>query len=250
MKIDHPRPGQVPQLKALWAEAFGDPPEFIDSFFHTAYGPHHCRCIWQGERVLAAAYWLDFAWEQGSLAYIYAVATAGAARGRGLCRALMEDICDRLTARGYAGAVLVPGDPGLKAMYEKMGFRGFSGVRLLEAAAGGEPVALRQINVMEYSRLRRELAPPGSAHPGPEALRFLEKGFRFAAGADFLLAYAPVDGSLWGAELLGNSRQAGGILRALGLPSGKFRIPGEGDFALFRSLDGSPAPSYFGHAFD
>ena len=102
MKAEHPKPSRIPQLRQLWQEAFGDPDDFLDRFFHVAFSPERCLCITVEDRVAAAAYWFDCDWEGKRCAYIYAVATGKAFRGRGLCRTLMGDIHRHLAELGYA----------------------------------------------------------------------------------------------------------------------------------------------------
>ncbi len=250
MNIEHPRPGQLPQLKALWAEAFGDTAAFIDSFFSSAYASSRCMCIWEGSEVIAAAYWLNGSYEQGKLAYIYAVATAKKHQGKGLCHKLMAAIHDTLTQQGYAGAVLVPGSPSLSRLYQGMGYAFFGGIEALSCAAAEESTPLRHLSPMEYVRLRQRFLPEGGVRQAEENLRFLSLQARFCAGEDFLLAYAMDGGKLLGLELLGNAKKAPAIVKALGAAEGRFRIPGKEAFAMFRPLLAEEAPHYLGFAFD
>ena len=37
MRIDHPDLGQIPELRQLWKEAFGDSDAFLDAFFMVAF---------------------------------------------------------------------------------------------------------------------------------------------------------------------------------------------------------------------
>ncbi len=250
MNIANPWPGQKAHLQALWQEAFGDPMAFIDGFFATAYAPSRCMCIWEGEAVLAAAHWLDCSFDGGKLAYIYAVATAKAHRGRGLCHGLMEKIHNQLKSQGYAGAILVPGEESLGAFYGGMGYRFFGGKEEFSTKAGRAPVLLRQISGAEYAQLRRNHLPRGGVVHSSENMRFLESYAYFAAGDHFLLAYTLEDGRLICHELLGDSRQAPAILAALGAREGRFRTPGEKPYAMLLPFEDTATPSYFGLAFD
>ena len=113
----------VSGLRRLWRQAFGDTEESLDLFFARAFSPE--RCLWSEDegRITAALYWLECEYRGGKIAYVYAVATDEALRGRGLCRSLMEKLHNVLTSRGYAGSILVPGEPGLVKLYEKLGYR-------------------------------------------------------------------------------------------------------------------------------
>ena len=120
MTIKHPTPADIPQLRQLWQQAFGDEDNFLDLFFDTAFSPERSMCLFAGDTCAAALYWFDCSYPHGKLAYIYAVATHPNHREQGLCRQLMAQTHQLLTRRGYAGTVLVPGEPGLFAMYAKM----------------------------------------------------------------------------------------------------------------------------------
>ncbi len=250
MNANIPRPGQVPLLKELWQEAFGDDRAMIDDFFASAYSPSRCRCIVRDRQVLAAAYWLDCQGPRGKLAYLYAVATAAQARGQGLCHGLLEQIHIQLSEQGYAGTVLVPGDKALGGLYEGMGYRYFGGIRRFSAEMGPKGAALREIGAVEYARLRGQYLPLGGVRQTGEHLRFLGRYAKFAAGEDFLLAYSRGPEGFMGLELLGNAQAAPGILAALGEARGRFRCPGQEPFAMYRPLNGAPAPAYFGLALD
>ena len=121
MNIDLPKSSYVPQLRALWKEAFGDTDEFLDTFFTAAYSADRCRCCTENGEVIAALYWFDCSYGDEKIAYIYAVATAKAHRGRGICKRLMEDTHAYLSAHAYGAAMLVPGSEGLFAFYERLG---------------------------------------------------------------------------------------------------------------------------------
>ena len=71
MKIDHPAFEQVPGLRQLWQEAFGDSDAFLDGFFDTGFSPRRCLCVTDGEPV-AAVYWFDCRFAGEKLAYLYA----------------------------------------------------------------------------------------------------------------------------------------------------------------------------------
>lgn len=252
MVTEHPGQAQIPGLRQLWKLAFGDSDAFLDVFFESAFSSRRCCCVSQGDTVAAALYWFDCEAYGQKIAYLYAVATHPAFRGRGLCRALMVDTHAILASRGYAGAILVPQEPGLRSMYAAMGYRECSGVSEIFASAGAETVALRPIETAEYALLRRKYLPAGGVVQEGENLALLERMARFYAGEDFLLASSEQKGAMWGMELLGNQEAAPGILKALDHPGGTFRCPGgEKPFAMFLPLTpNAKAPAYFGHAFD
>ncbi len=240
------------QLKVLWKEAFGDTDAWIDSFMAAAFSPNRCRCIEENGTIAAALYWFACSCRGRKLAYIYAVATAKAHRGKGLCRSLMEDAHAHLAASGYDGVVLVPGSDDLRAMYEKMGYRTCTGVSQINCQAGSEKAALTPVDAETYGALRRQFLPEGGVLQEGENLRFLASYARLYRGKDFLLAAHIEEGVVHGVELLGNAAAAPGIVAALDADRGQFRVPGEEvPFAMFLPLaEHCPIPTYFGIAFD
>lgn len=252
MRIDYPLPNQVPELRNLWKEAFGDLDAYLDLFFETAYSPTRCRCVTKDGHVAAVLYWLDMFCEGRKMAYIYAVATAKAYRGRGLCRMLMEDTHKVLRSRGYYGAVLSPGDAGLSRMYGVMGYSHCSGIAQHRCVAGEKPAKLCRVDAARYNAKRNSLLPEGGLQLGKAAAAFLAAQAELYVGEHVALAALRTEKGLFGIELLGNAELVPGILRALECETGVFRIPGEEHpFAMFCLLKNKAIlPEYLGIAFD
>lgn len=252
MTIDRPAAGQIPALRQLWQQAFGDTDAFLDSFFSTGFSPDRCRCLWEEDQVAAALYWFDGEYRRKSVAYLYAVATAEAFRGQGLCHTLMENTHAHLAALGYAGTVLVPGSESLFHFYARMGYRVFSTVGEFSCTASGPAVPLQPISPKEYARLRKALLTENSVIQEGATLTFLQTQADFFAGNGILLAVSRNGGTAFIPELLGDPATAPGILKTLGAEKGTFRIPGNArPFAMYRSLTAAPpAKGYFGLALD
>lgn len=247
MRADYPTPEQLPSLRNLWAEAFADDDAFLDGFYNTGFSSDRCRCICIDGQVAAALYWFDCRCRGAAMAYIYAVATAKAFHGQGLCRTLMADTHRHLQNLGYAGCILVPGEQELFVMYEKMGYVPFSGMDTITCEAG-EGVSLQEVSPEEYGRLRQAYLPrDGVVQDG---IAFLATYAELYAGADFIVAAAQGSKDLFALELLGNADAAPGIVAALGKEQGTFRVPGTGAFAMYHPLTDTPAPGWFGLAFD
>lgn len=251
MKIDYPAENQIPRLRKLWQEAFGDEDEFLDQFYSVAFAPDRCRCVTLEGKTVAALYWFDCSLNGKPVAYIYAIATAEAYRGKGFCRALMENTHSHLAYLGYAGAVLVPATEALFKMYEALGYRTCCMITEFPCAAAEEPVPLRAIDADEFCVLRRKYLPAGSVLQEGVGLSFLKTMAKFYAGDDFLLTVADTDGAFFAPELLGNVHAAPSILTAFGKKEGIFRTPG-GDkpYAMYKTLKDMEMPRYFGFAFD
>ena len=251
MRIDQPQSGQTGQLRSLWQEAFGDPDVFLDIFWRAGYCPDRCRCISIDGTVAAALYWFDCTCRGKKVAYIYAVATAEAFQGKGLCRLLMADTHSHLRQLGYSGAILVPGSRSLFTMYGKMGYEICSFVTELSCEAGTQPLQLRPIDPRSYGEMRRALLPEDAVAQEKENLEFLSAYADLWVGENVLLAGTAEDGVLQVTELLGDPAKAPAVVAALGCSRGNFRIPGDGQpFAMYCAFDQNPPPKYFGLAFD
>ncbi len=250
MIIDNPTPHMVPALKALWSEAFGDGEDVIGAFFTSAYSPDRCFAVTEDGSVSAAAYYFRCTANGRPTAYIYAVAVAKSRRGRGISRLLMEEAHRRLSRDGYAGAVLVPADEKLFAMYEKLGYTVRIPIR--ETYVTAEELRSRlaeKVSPEEYARLRRKHLPEGGVVQEGENLTYLSANaelYRTHGGVAciFLDGGDPVSAEVLGEDLFGEaSAEEGNVkVRTAG---------GTKPFALYKSFDGSgTAPTYFGIAFD
>ena len=187
----------LPGITALWGEAFGDGPEAVSFFFESF--PDCLSYVAEDHGEIAA---MVHALPQTlspdtPAAYVYAVATAKAHRGKGLCRELMAFAEADLKQRGFACCVLTPGEPSLFRFYEKLGYAA-AFTRNRAAFPGGMP-----ISAAEYAALReRALTVPHMVYD----LRTLEYaakvyGLTFyrtatgiaAAGTDYTAEVLPED---------------------------------------------------------
>lgn len=251
MRIDHPAQNQIPALRRLWKEAFSDTDSYLDLFFDRGYAPDKAMCVTDGERVAAALYWLDMEYCGGKIAYIYAVATAKAYRGLGLCRKLMAETHRVLQSRGYAAAVLVPQDSGLAKMYAAMGYLPGGGIRQMRCEAAEAAAPLKQVDSQTYHRLRKEMLLTNAIALGAKAQALLAAQAEFYTGDGVLLAAVREGTKVTGLELLGDETAAPGIVAALGCREGVFRLPGDDAFAMYIPLaEGVAAPGHLGFAFD
>lgn len=252
MKIDYPLPDQLPELRNLWKEAFGDSDAYLDLFFGTGYSPTRCRCATEDGHVAAVLYWLDMFCDGQKMAYIYAVATEKAYRGRGLCRMLMEDTHKVLRGRGYYGAVLSPGDAGLARMYGTMGYNHCGSIGQVRCQAGEKSVTMQRVSGEVYNARRNVLLPEGGLELGKAAAGFLAAQAELYVGENCTLAALRTKEGLFGIELLGDAKLAPGILKTLDCKTGIFRIPDDAQpFAMFCPLKNkAKIPRYLGVAFD
>ena len=245
MRIDAPCREDIPRLRHLWQEAFGDDEVFLDSFFETAFSYGRCRCVFMGSYLAAALYWLDCQWEEKKVAYIYAVATDKAYRGQGLCRQLMEDTHKHLLKNGYTGAALVPGNEGLFALYKKIGYRPFCPMDKTEISAGGTPVCLNKLSAEEFGQKRRKRLPKGGILQEGVTLSYLDRFTEFFEADGSLMCLSREADVAYFQEYLGDKNLLPGILAALGVQKGILRLPGSKDSAMYYSPQ-PETPSYLG----
>lgn len=252
MTFDYPGPEEIPKLRKLWQGAFGEWDGFWEMFLETAFSPRRCRCVREKEEIAGALTWLDCTFEGKKIAYIYAVVTDPAHRGKGVCRSLLRDTHALLKQRGYAAAMLVPAEEGLRRMYEKQGYETCTFAEEFSCEPGGQAPALRTVGPEEFALLRRKFLPEGSVLQEGKNLPFLARQMQFYAGEDFLMAAYTDEGKVVAPEILGNAAAAPGILKALDAKKGSFRCPGKRiPFAMIYPLqENVTVPAYFGFAFD
>lgn len=247
-----PTTHDVPALRELWKDAFGDDDDYLDIFYTAAFSPERSICLMTDDGgAQAALYWFDCTLRDEKIAYIFGVGVAKTLRGNGLCREMMAAALSCLKAEGYKGAVLVPARAELYAMYEKLGFQKFGGVTERLVKAGDTPAALRALDADEYVALRKRYLPEGGVEQTGENVAFLAARTHLYAGDGFVLSHVPGMGEFV-VELLGDVENAPEIVRALGKEELMVRMPGdEKDFALCQPLDeGFTFPTYFGIPFD
>ena len=225
---------------------------FFERFFAAGFSEDRCHYIAENGAIVSALYWFDCELEGQKLAYIYAVATDEAHRGKGLARRLMTQTHALLKEQGYAGAILVPAGQVLFGMYEKMGYRTVTTVSKIAVQQGRVPARLTQIDGVAFAKLRKQYLPKNGVVQEGASLSYLQTYCKFYKGADFLLVASEENGALRGQELLGNIAAAPGILRSLGYEIGTFRTPGsDQNFAMFLPLTANcPVPGYFALALD
>ncbi len=244
MRIDYPTAGDIPALSRLWTQAFDDQ-DYQPLFFSAGFSPYRCRCIKENGEIRAMLYWFPCCCRKQKLAYIYAVATDIAARGKGLCSALMTDTHTLLKRLGYHGCVLVPADDKLRQFYRRFGYEDFGGICEKTATPADTAAVFSPITAEEYAARRKEFLPDGYIQQEGVNLIFLEKLGKFYGGEDFIFFLQ----SDFAPEILGSADPAA-IAKTLNLEKLTYRAPGDDPFAMCLSFDGESLPAYFGFAFD
>lgn len=118
------RHGDLPQLKSLWMEAFGDDEDYIGAFRANFLRADACLVAEVDGKVVSAMYILDgpilFPPDGTSLstAYTYALAIDPAYRGRGIGSAVYRACVDE-ALRTVDAACVMPSEEALYSFYEK-----------------------------------------------------------------------------------------------------------------------------------
>ena len=216
------RPEDIPVLRELWELAFGDSGAYMDNFFHTYYRPGRMLVLEEDGAVRAMTAWFDTDFvipgkDTFRAAYLYAVATHPACRGRGLAGELLARADDAFRAMGIPVVTTVPARPDLHVFFGGNGFAECFRLREREVvcAPGGREV-LAPVTPAEYGRVREELLArvPHIAYP-EDALAYqagccaLSGGGLFTAQTDdgpvCLCAEGAGDGFVVVKELLGSA---------------------------------------------
>ena len=246
MIIKNPAPEDIPALRSLWKEAFGDTDAFLDKFFRVGFAFDRCQLLMASGQPAAALYWFDCTWDGKKVAYLYAVATKKAMQGQGLCRKLMEDTHKHLQGLGYAGAALVPGNEGLFSLYEKFGYESFCPMTEHTITPEKASLSLSQISWQEYEALRKPLLPENALLQEGKTLEFLSTFAQFYQGENCLLCGYPEEDVFHICEYFGNEDSLPQIAATFG-KNVTVRLPGGNNSAMYHRLeDSSGLPAYLG----
>lgn len=213
--------GDREALRKIWLACFGGEEEYVDFYLRRRFRPSE-TVVWREKGVpvsMMTLMNLEIAGRAG--AYVYAVATLPEYRGRGLMRRLDAFAKQAVLARGGAFMALVPAEPPLFAMYEKLGYR--TSFFLWEKEADAVPSRRRfgfsRCGFWDFARLRGEYLarfPGAAAHPLPE-LRYIYRElcrydggvFRWKEdGAALYAAFTRTSRGLWLRECSGPDPEA------------------------------------------
>ncbi len=261
MRYRMTRPGDLPQLQSLWKQGFADSDADIDRFFEKAY-PHCLGFAAEDAGVLCAALYalpqtLVARGREEKAAYLYAVTTAPAMRGRGICRALMAYAEKQLQKRWFSCALLVPGEASLFAFYESLGYRAqrtHTLQTLLPPAPHGE---LTPIDLRAYAGLRETILAD-TPHVRYDAQWLSYSGASFYAltldGRAGCASVCPAPDGACVCELLPDRAMLPALSAVLPKTAVTVRAPaGNQAFAMLKWLDKDapePEPVYLAFAFE
>lgn len=167
----------IPQLRALFHDAFGDSEEDLNAFFAEIYPECDAFGAFDGEKLAAMVYCLRqvLVPAQKKAAYFYAVATAEDYRGQGICRELLSFAEQSLKKQGVSCLILACETEELAQMYRKMGFSGAPLAYEMPPRA-----AMQKIDALTYGGMRETLlADAAHVRYSSAQLRFAERGAEF-----------------------------------------------------------------------
>lgn len=116
----------IPQLKEIWSEAFGEE-DYAEEFYACIFRPEHTLCETEGDTVLAMLHKIPCHIEMGqgvyeNVYYLFALATRSAARSRGIMGQLIERAHEEIRSEGVETVFLIPAQESLKGYYKRFGF--------------------------------------------------------------------------------------------------------------------------------
>lgn len=121
---DITHPSIEEQCTRLWKEIFGDEEEFILSFMQNYYTKSNMLYIEEDGRLLSMLHLIPFDLNGHKVGYIYAVATAHNARGKGLASQLIKKAIAKAKEEDLAAVITLPADEKLHTFYNRFGFKG------------------------------------------------------------------------------------------------------------------------------
>lgn len=221
-------PADLPALKALWQVCFGDAGETVDAFLAHAEGATPFAAERAGG-IVCALWALPCAHNGAPAAYLYAVGTLPAHRGRGLAMSLLSYAMRTLEGEGIGRFWLYPADPALTALYRPLGFEAAPPSRRLTLPASPGEVALRPLAAEEAAARRAALLQGRSAVEWDAAslarAAALEGGTWYGVGGGLALL-CPEGSTLRAPEWLGSDpAQAAAVAASLGLAAAEVTCP-------------------------
>ena len=160
MQIRTAAPGDVPSLKTLWEERFGDGRNYIDLFFSNCFVPEQTlTAVDPDGRLCGACYLLPcfLITPRGQQAadMLYALAVQRDLEGQGIGSLLLEEARSRAD-RQHAALILSPSMPSLSEYYARRSFRAvfYRQEREIDCPDNAPRPRIRPCDAAAYTRLR------------------------------------------------------------------------------------------------
>ncbi len=117
----------IEQLKSLWQKTFGDSTAYINSFFDNMYRDENTLVYIEDKTIVSVLYIIEYEipleTDKIKIAYLYALTTEPAFRGRGIMSRLIEKSFEIGIKRDYKLCVLIPSEASLFDYYRRFGFK-------------------------------------------------------------------------------------------------------------------------------
>ena len=170
----------LPALTRLWQACFGDPEAEVRAFWQALFDctPVYLRRAPDGSpAAMLCALPAELVGDDGDAvpaAYLYAVCTAPALRGRGHCRLLLQEAEQDLVKQDVRAAVLVPAEESLFGFYARFGYRTVFTCRTETVPAARGDCSITPLTPDGWQSLRElQLYDSHLSYP-PELLRWQE----------------------------------------------------------------------------
>ena len=160
-------PGDAARERELWQLAFGDDGAYVDNFYQTYYKPERMLLLEEDGVVQSMTAWFDTQLVlpgEGRFraAYLYAVATDPAARGRGLAGRLLAGADEYFRGLAIPAVTTVPAEPSLHNFFGANGFRECFTLFQEDLDPGELPAPawdnpLRPVSPAEYGAVREKI---------------------------------------------------------------------------------------------
>jgi ribosomal protein S18 acetylase RimI-like enzyme len=116
-------PDDAPGILPVWGEAFGDSPEYILSFLEQVGSVGIGLGYFSAQQTLDSLLWLlPCTFDHLQAYYVFAVCTAGHARGQGFARKVLDAAKEYAAKNDSAALLLYPAEESLCDYYAKQGF--------------------------------------------------------------------------------------------------------------------------------
>lgn len=123
MEIRSARPADLPAVRSLWEQGFGNEQPYTNWYFRAVYRPERTLCLYQQGQLAAATQFAPYTLRlRGRLlptAYLVGVVTEQSMQRQGCGHKLLSEALDRLQQQGFAMAMLYTDIP---AFYQPLGF--------------------------------------------------------------------------------------------------------------------------------
>jgi ribosomal protein S18 acetylase RimI-like enzyme len=110
------------QCRELWMDVFGDEREWVDRYLAEYSAQDNMLLCKEQGRVVSMLHIVDITTDYGPTAYLYAIATDPAYRGRAYAKELISKAIGLVRERDYKAVMLIPSEPSLVEYYQRFGF--------------------------------------------------------------------------------------------------------------------------------